>query len=97
MTKHMIGRQTPKSPSVQTQSQSQPQTVHHTVQQPGLLSNIWQGFGLGAGQAIAHNIFRSDPPPVKVVTETEMPTAFVQCMKESKNDVEVCKHLLKKE
>lgn len=88
----MVGRQTPKSPSVQ-----QPQYVHHTVQQPGLLSNIWQGFGLGAGQAIAHNIFRSDPPPVKVVTETEMPTAFVQCMKETKNDVEACKQFLKNE
>jgi hypothetical protein len=27
---------------------------------------MWQGFGLGAGQSIAFNMFRSDPKPVVV-------------------------------
>lgn len=62
----------------------------------GFLSNMWQGFGLGAGQAIAHNIFRSDPVIKHVHAsslETSLPAEFVQCMKDS-NDKEKCKHYL---
>ena len=52
----------PVSPPAVTQSHS-PSVVNHNhqVQQPGFFSNMWQGFGLGAGQSIAMNIFRSDP------------------------------------
>lgn len=83
-------------------------TVHNVkVEQPGFFSNMWQGFGLGAGQAIAHNIFRSDPV-VKHVHESpaasstvptavamELPKEFVQCMKDNHNDTELCKQFLK--
>jgi hypothetical protein len=57
---------------------------------------MWSGFGLGAGQAIAHNIFRSAPP-----VQTVVPAAvsdhkeFEQCMKDSENDMEACKKFLK--
>jgi hypothetical protein len=76
--------------------------VHnHQVQQPGFFSNMWQGFGLGAGQSIAHNIFRSDPV-VKHIHETPPNTnnlsnnskEYIQCMKESNNDKEACKEYL---
>lgn len=43
---------TPTTPTVNPNQQ---------VQQPGFVSNVVQGFGLGAGQSIAMNIFRSDP------------------------------------
>jgi hypothetical protein len=76
----------------------------HSVQQPGFFSNMWQGFGLGAGQSIAFNMFRS-PTEVKHVHESVPPVAadriptfhskeYVQCMEEAKQDEEACKHLL---
>jgi hypothetical protein len=63
------------------------------VEQPGFFSNMWSGFGLGTGQAIAHNMFRSTPvaAPVHVSDHKE----FEQCMKDSGNDMEVCKKFLK--
>lgn len=65
-----------------------PQTIR--VEQPGFFSNIMQGFGLGTGQAVAHNLFRSNP----VVNHThETPAAYTQCMKE-RNDFESCKEFL---
>ena len=78
-------------------------TVHNVkVEQPGFFSNMWQGFGLGAGQAIAHNIFRSDPvvkhvheSPVAGPAPTELPKEFVQCMKDNHNDTDLCKQFLK--
>jgi hypothetical protein len=81
------------------------QNIHHhhnvEVERPGFFSNMWQGFGLGAGQAIAHNIFRSDPE-VKVVHEhisstvssVTLPKEYVQCMKDNKDDKELCKQFL---
>lgn len=74
------------------------QTVHHQVEveRPGFFSNMWQGFGLGAGQAIAHNVFRSDPE-VKVVHEhvtSNLPKEYVQCMKDNKDDKDLCKQFL---
>jgi hypothetical protein len=56
------------------------------TEKPGFFANAWAGFGLGTGQAIAHNIFRSDP--------VQKPSEFEQCMKE-KNDMETCKVFLK--
>lgn len=78
------------------------------VQQPGFFSNLWQGFGLGAGQSIAHNIFRSDPkvthihettPVASTHTSTrnnneEFPKEYIQCMKDNNDDKELCKFLL---
>ncbi len=71
---------------------------NHQIQQPGFFSNILQGFGLGTGQAIAHNIFRSDPV-VKHVTvptntsEIQQPKAYIQCMKEYDNK-DLCEQYL---
>ncbi len=76
------------------------------VEQPGFFTNVWQGFGLGAGQAIAHNIFRRDPAPpapapsqaqVAVYSEAtthNFPKEYNQCMKDNNNDTELCKQFL---
>lgn len=92
----------PKSP-VATPS---PSVVNHNhqVERPGFFSNMMQGFGLGAGQSIAMNIFRSDPKVTHVhentpVTanssiESSLPKEYVQCMKESQNNKEACKQFL---
>ncbi len=71
---------------------------------PGFFSNAWQGFGFGAGQSIAANIFRSDPKPATVIVSQPAPERipslrstskeYVQCMEEAKQDEEACKHLL---
>ena len=81
---------------------SQPQVVHHNhqVEKPGFFSNMWQVFGLGAGQSIAHNIFRSDPVVTHVnkssSLEEALPKEFVQCMKENDNDKDMCNKYLEK-
>ncbi len=80
---------------------------NHQVQQPGFFSNMWTGFGLGAGQSIAMNMFRSDPkvthvhenaPAVPIAgtssLEKNLPKEFVQCMKENNNDKDLCKQFL---
>jgi hypothetical protein len=69
--------------------------VHtHKVEQPGFFSNVFQGFGLGAGQSIAFNMFRS-PTEVKYTYESSSSSKeYTQCMKESQNDVEACKQYL---
>ena len=98
----------PKSPVLvpgKTVNSSPVQTHNHQVQQPGFLSNMWQGFGLGAGQSIAMNIFRSDPKLTHVhenqpsvaqssTIESSLPKEYVQCMKESQNNKEACKEYL---
>lgn len=100
----------PKSPvPAPSIAPSAPSTVHHNhqVQQPGFFSNMWQGFGLGAGQSIAMNIFRSDPKVTHVhenisttssipvnSLERSLPKEFVQCMKENNNDKDLCKQFL---
>jgi hypothetical protein len=99
------------SSSKQITQQSQVPVQHNVkVEQPGFFSNMWQGFGLGAGQAIAHNIFRSDPVVQHVHTpqsptssqpihdrsklEENLPKEFVQCMKEYDNNKDLCKQYL---
>jgi hypothetical protein len=66
---------------------------------------MWQGFGLGAGQSIAMNIFRSDPKVTHVHenapssnsgsstsgSETFYSKEFNQCMKDKWDDKEKCK------
>ena len=82
---------------------TQPSVNHHQPQQPGFLSNMWQGFGLGAGQSIAMNMFRSDPKvthihetqPNSIVQQTTIESKeYIQCMKESQNNKEACKEYL---
>jgi hypothetical protein len=56
---------------------------------------MWQGFGLGAGQAIAHNIFRSNPTVTHVHTPVQAPasaalTEYEECMKQKFNDRTLC-------
>ncbi len=94
-----------------TQSVTSTQSVHHhhnvEVERPGFFSNMWQGFGLGAGQAIAHNVFRNEPTvkvvheQVPVTTSTQqsstivLPKEYTQCMKDNSNDLDLCKQFLK--
>jgi hypothetical protein len=99
----------PKSPVSAPSSAPQSSVVNHShqVQQPGFFSNMWQGFGLGAGQSIAMNIFRSDPKvthvhenvPSSSVTpvvssETFYSNEFTQCMKDKWDDKETCKQYI---
>lgn len=76
-----------------------PAPHYQEKERPGFFSNMWQGFGLGAGQAIAHNIFRSNP----VVTHTYEPTQaetkpkeYEQCLQEHKYDKYICDEALMK-
>jgi hypothetical protein len=48
-----------------------------------------QGFGLGIGQSLAFNLFRSDP----VVKHVHVSPEYTQCM-EQKKDTEECKKYL---
>lgn len=96
------------TPSPSIPNTSTPVQHNIKVEQPGFFSNMWQGFGLGAGQAIAHNIFRSEPVVQHVHTpqpssqqiqeksklEENLPKEFVQCMKEYDNNKELCKQYL---
>jgi hypothetical protein len=99
----------PKSPvSAPTMTHAPQHSVvnhNHQVQQPGFFSNMWQGFGLGAGQSIAMNIFRSDPKVTHVHenapssssvssvsgSESFYSKEFAQCMKDKWDDKEKCK------
>jgi hypothetical protein len=103
----------PKSPVSAPSSVSAPQSSvvnhNHQVQQPGFFSNMWQGFGLGAGQSIAMNIFRSDPKVTHVhenapstpassttssITDSFYSKEFSQCMKDKWDDKETCKQYI---
>jgi hypothetical protein len=86
----------PKSPISSPVSSS---IVHHNhqIERPGFFSNMWQGFGLGAGQSIAMNMFRSDPKVTHIhenAPVSNLPKEYIQCMKESDNDKEACKQYL---
>jgi hypothetical protein len=98
----------PKSPVTVSPSALTPSVVHHNhqLERPGFFSNMWQGFGLGAGQSIAMNIFRSDPK-VTHVHENAPSTAsglssseslysreFAQCLKDKYDDKEACKQYI---
>lgn len=95
-----------RPPTPPTSGAQAPHTVTHNVniERPGFFANVWQGFGLGAGQAIAHNIFRSSAPastptglPVAAAAasaSSDLPKEFVQCMKDNHNDIELCKQFV---
>ena len=109
LSKPSYSYSSPKSPVSAPTVASTPQhsVVNHThqVQQPGFFSNMWQGFGLGAGQSIAMNIFRSDPKVTHVHenapssssvssvsgSESFYSKEFNQCMKDKWDDKETCK------
>jgi hypothetical protein len=96
----------PVSPPPTSYVAPSPSVVHHNhqVEKPGFFSNMWSGFGLGAGQSIAMNMFRSDPKVTHVhentssITpsnlEANLPKEFVQCMKDNNNDKDLCKQFL---
>jgi hypothetical protein len=97
----------PKTPITVPTTTSTPSVQQHNVQieKPGFFSNMWTGFGLGAGQSIAMNIFRSDPKvnhihenisvgTTKSTLEENLPKEFVQCMKDNDNDKDLCKQFL---
>ncbi len=86
-----------------------PAPTTHTVkvEQPGFFSNVMQGFGLGAGQSIAFNLFKpfqSSGSGSSIVSSTssiatpaatpELPKEYVQCMKEYDNKKDLCKQYL---
>ncbi len=97
----------PKSP-VPTPAPTTIPTQYHNVkvEQPGFFSNIMQGFGLGAGQSMAFNLFRSTPSTsiasigTSSVTATTQdipfPKEYIQCMKEYNNS-DACKQYLEKD
>ncbi len=100
-------KSTPITTSQSTPSSAPVQ--HHSVkvEQPGFFSNMMQGFALGTGQSFAFNLFRSNPTPAPSAApvvqstatanssiESSLPKEFVQCMKETNNDKEACKHYL---
>jgi hypothetical protein len=84
-----------KSKTAPSPSPSSSVVVHKT-ETPGFFSNVMQGFGLGAGQSLAMNLFRS-PTEVKHTYQASpdsLPKEYVQCMKESQNNKEACKQYL---
>lgn len=97
----------PRSAAAKKYSYSSPKSPvsvpSHTAmtvktENPGFFSNMLTGFGLGAGQSIAHNIFRSDPV-VKHVhepsqTQIKPPSKeYIQCIQEH-NDPKDCEKWL---
>ncbi len=88
--------------SSQPVSQPTPQIQHvnhnHTVEKPGFFSNMWQGFGLGAGQSIAHNIFRSNPETTvkHVHTHIPIPAEYDRCLEDNYNNKQKCTEYLNK-
>jgi hypothetical protein len=88
----------PKSPVI-SYKPSVPAPPSHNPERPGFMSNVWQGFGLGAGQAIAHNIFRSNPVPEydeckkHEGKQYEECLKYRECMKQTNNDKAVCDNL----
>ena len=97
----------PKSPVPAPSIAPPAPTVNHNhqVQQPGFFSNMWQGFGLGAGQSIAMNIFRSDPKVTHLyenaptqspqnITESFYSNEYTQCLKDKYDDKETCKNFI---
>lgn len=82
-------------------------SVNHNVkvEQPGFFSNVFQGFGLGAGQSLAFNMFRSSPSVTPtsstaasstgIIPAEQFPKEYIQCMKEYNNS-DSCKQYLEK-
>ena len=91
-------RQSPLAPPIPHTPNPPPQTVQ--IQPPGFLSSVLQGFGLGTGSAIAHNMFDN----TKTVIHKEEPKYSGPCAKEKevfdkciqhRQSVEECERILK--
>lgn len=93
----------PRIPAVRTAAHTSAPVITHSVQveKPGFFSNVWQGFGLGAGQAIAHNLFMSKPVQQAGIAaaagssqQQSQPKEYTKCMEEY-NDKYACEKYLK--
>jgi hypothetical protein len=99
----------PKSPVSYSAPAPAPTTHTVKVEQPGFFSNVMQGFGLGAGQSMAFNLFKPfqsssssivsstssvATPAATPVAAPELPKEYVQCMKEYDNKKDLCKQYL---
>ncbi len=96
-SKSIFSSKSSVSKPVTTPSYTQQHNVK--VEQPGFFSNVMQGFGLGAGQSLAFNMFRSSPIVQQPTNKTEtqdipFPKEYIQCMKEYNNNSDACKQYL---
>jgi hypothetical protein len=56
---------------------------------------VKEGLAFGSGQAIAHRVVsHMFGPSQQQQPQIQVPTEYIQCMKESKGDAEACKYLL---
>lgn len=59
-----------------------------------------QGFGFGIGNSIAMNIFRSDPPPQRILVSPEskhsVPKEYTECLEMNGHQADLCKEFLTK-
>jgi hypothetical protein len=91
--------QSPLAPPI-PHSPNLPQTVQ--VQPPGFFSSVLQGFGLGAGSSIAHNMFDSNKtvihehkePPKYTGPCAKEKEVFDKCI-EYRKAIEECERILK--
>jgi len=83
--KPLVSKQVASTPQVNTPVLS--------IQQPSLFSSIKQGFGLGLGSSIAHNIFDSKEtkPQQPVIDKTR---EFKLCMEKTYNNYHECSAIL---
>ena len=75
------------------------------LERPGFLQTVKEGFGFGAGSAIAHNLFRSSAPTQQSAPSSVVPVGasatqdatgtiqYIQCVKEGGTH-DACKHHL---
>ncbi len=74
--------------------------VSHSVdiKQPGFFSNVFQGFGLGTGQSLAFNMFRSDPVVKHQHIQVDPKTTqeYQQCMQDYDNESHSLQQFAKK-
>jgi hypothetical protein len=68
---------------------------------PSFFQAIQDGVGFGIGSSIAHTAVRSllapaqeVPKPAPTQTKITLTREFIQCMKESNNNIDGCSHLL---
>jgi hypothetical protein len=95
----VVPRPVSHTPSVPTSAPS------IQVERPGFLQTVKEGFGFGAGSAIAHNLFRSSAPTQQSAPSSVVPVGasatqdatgtiqYIQCVKEGGTH-DACKHNL---
>ncbi len=90
-------RQSPLAPPIPHSPHVPAQSIQ--IQPPGFFSSVLQGFGLGAGSSIAHNIFDKDKTVIHQPPKYTGPCArekevFDKCI-EHRQTVEECERILK--